>query len=85
MTENTSRRIRKNAKKQIAQLCAGVKVVKSYSLHSNFTGVEFEPKENWAVTVTKELYSHKSVSLTVNNEKHCTLHIHSNQWYEWSI
>jgi hypothetical protein len=82
--------VRKNWKKKIQAICAGVKEIKIYSLDNGFIGEtanipetdETAPEQYLENLVNSELGSHKSVSLTYIKETGAVcLRIHSNLWY----
>ena len=79
--------VRKNWKKKIEQLCEGVYSITSYSLDSNFTGVDIptaDKEPDWLIKfVNREIGMRSRLSYDKDNGN-ITLHVHSNQWYEWN-
>jgi len=84
--------VRKNWKKKIQAICAGVKEIKIYSLENGFiaesanipdTNAPLGPKylENLVVTELSKPYT----TLTYIKETGAVcLHMHSNLWYNWT-
>ena len=85
--------VRKNWKKKIQAICAGVKEIKIYSLDNGFSGElanipeddQTAPEQYLENLVNSELRSHKAVKLTYIKETGAVcLHVHSNLWYNWT-
>ena len=82
--------VRKNWKKKIQAICAGVREMRIYSLDNGFVGElanipeddQTAPEQYLENLVNSKLGSHKSAKLTYIKETGAVcLHIHSNLWY----
>jgi hypothetical protein len=86
MADKVNITVRRNWKKKIEKL-SNVTKFKSYSLHSNFVGVEIDmgTPEAMYEWVKKELAQMHRTRLSYNKDNGaCCLHVHSNQWFSWT-
>lgn len=75
--------VKRNWKKKIAALCEGVTSFTSYSLSSDFVGVEVSTIDMESF-VKKELADMRHTTLTYNKETGaCCIRVHSNLWFQW--
>jgi len=82
--DTTNITVRRNWKKKIEAL-SNVTKFTSYSLSSNFVGVDIDTSHD-AMTefVNKELRGIRNARLSYNKENGaCCLHVHSNLWFSW--
>ena len=83
MADKVNVTVRKNWKKKIEALCEGVDTFTSFSLQSDFVGVDIKTYDMLSF-VNKELES-SYTKLTYNKVSGvCCIHVHSNLWFNWT-
>ena len=84
MADKVNITVRRNWKKKIKALTDDVKSFTSYSLSSNFEGIEV-PTDDMYSFVQKELSQMFRTRFSYNKETGaCCLHVHSNLWFQWT-